>query len=230
MKFITFKFIIYSLIVILFLHYIINHLLKNEKKYKNNKKNIVEKLSSEKENNSKLKKKINEESNIKNEESNIKNEESEKNNEMDMNNMKNDILSFLENNQDLYQTSKDREQNINDLALDENMNQDLKITRNYENSYFKGINTEPLDKFFDTNTESIINYNEKKKNNKVIEPQIDLQTKEKIYIDNNTFDQSNCIKPDNWKYHDENIMNGGEMEGGLTAWDNLDSGLAMYPK
>lgn len=225
MKFITFKFIIYSLIIIVFLHYIINYLLKNEKRYKSDKKNIVEKLSSEKENSLRLKKK-----NI--EESNINNEDSEKNNEIEMDNMKNDILSFLENNDDLYQTSKKSEPktNINDLAVDENMNQELKFSKSYETSYFKGIDSQPLDKFFNNNHESIINYNEKKKNNTIIEPQIDMQTKEKIYIDNNTFDKSNCIKPDNWKYIDENIMNGGEMEGGLTAWDNLDSGLAMYSK
>lgn len=220
MNFVTFKFIIYALIFIIFAHFIINYLLKkNNNDSIEKKKKIVHKLSDSEE--------ADESTIIKENFSNNKDSKSKNENLNDMDTMKDDILSFLENNNDLYNNESN-----NDSPIDKNMNQELKLSHNYEKSDFSGISNSSLDSFFENNNlEGSIEYKDTNKNKKksvIINPQIDLQTKEKIYVDDNTFDKSSCIKPDIWKYQDENIMNGGQMEGGLTAWDNLDSGLAMY--
>ncbi len=221
MNFVTFKFIIYALIFIIFAHFIISYLLKkNSNDSIDKKKKIVHKLSDSEDKVDSINSKENFTNNkdLKNKDDNVN----------DMDSMKDDILSFLENNNDLY--NDDQNNQNNDSALDKNMNQDLKLSHNYEKSEFSGISSSPLDHFFQNNNlDGAIEYKEmSKKKNDIIQPQIDLQTKDKIYIDDNTFDKSSCIKPDIWKYQDENIMNGGQIDGGLTAWDNLDSGLAMY--
>lgn len=225
MSFLTFKSVIYALIVIVFIHFLISVMLKNEKKYKNNSIKILKELPQNEENNSKdtnqdinrdMNKDINKDNisflfeNKKNEKKIIKE---------DFSNMKQDILSFLENNNDIYNHDTKNSDN-NELPSFDNKNM-------VETTNFSNKNT-GLDNFFKNSDSTEYNYEQPKKKVTIQEPQINLQTKEKIYIDSDTLDNPSCVKPDVWKYQDENIMNGGEMSGGLTAWDNTDNGLAIY--
>lgn len=48
------------------------------------------------------------------------------------------------------------------------------------------------------------------------------------YVNHKSSDGTATYKPDMWQYKGENVMNGGELFGGVSGFDGLDNGLAMY--
>ena len=47
-------------------------------------------------------------------------------------------------------------------------------------------------------------------------------------IDGKTANGTSTYKPDMWQYKEEMVMNGGDLYGGVSGFDDLDSSLAVY--
>lgn len=218
MSFLTLSSIIYALIFIVFIHFLLSHFLKNEKEHKTSIKTLSELPNSELINEKDEKKKEKKKNKVKfiDNESNIE----------DVEDMKNDLISYMNNNNDLYKTplppSEDEPQYYDEK----------KIGNEFEPSKFKDQNSEISNFFKEVNeneheynygTNELFETNKKKKSKTTKEPKVNMTSKNKI--DSDSINNSNCNEL--WKYENENIMNGGEMGGGLSAWDdNGDIGLA----
>lgn len=74
------------------------------------------------------------------------------------------------------------------------------------------------------------NYSDQNQERKIMEQtMIDKETKQASFLDNNTNDNQNTFKPDNWQYKNELPMNGG-MFNGISGFDSLNSSFAVYDK
>ena len=90
---------------------------------------------------------------------------------------------------------------------------DFDATKNNESSANFTDEKTNLNDFFVTK--------QKKKCNTNKDPEIDKNTKD--YKLNNEFN-----KPDMWLYDDENIMNGGNINDNLVAFDSFNDGYASF--
>ena len=190
MSFITFKSIIYALIAILLIHLIIQFIQKN------NTKDIE---------------KIEVFDNPECQDNNFKSMKSKdnldkKSNQANNNNLleiKDDLKSFLDNNDIFLKSNNDNYQP-----------QDKQIQ--FADSQIDNQKTE-IDKFFETNN---LDKEIKQDCKKFKEPSINLSNKKKMEVD---LDDPNFGNNQIWKYDNEDIMNGGEFQKGITGWDNTTS-------
>lgn len=114
--------------------------------------------------------------------------------------IKDDLKSFLDNN-DIFLKSND----------DIYQPQDKQIQ--FADSQIDNQKTE-IDKFFETNN---LDKEIKQDYKKFQEPTINLSNKKKMDVD---LDDPNFGNNQIWKYDNEDIMNGGEFQKGVTGWDN----------
>ena len=126
-----------------------------------------------------------------------------KSNQVNNNNLseiKDDLKSFLDNN-DIFLKSND----------DNYQPQDKQIQ--FADSQIDNQKTE-IDKFFETNN---LDKEIKQDYKKFKEPTVNLSNKKKMEVDLN---DPNFGNNQIWKYDNEDIMNGGEFQKGVTGWDN----------
>ena len=193
---------IYSIIFIIILHLLIKHMLLREKIYK--KVNILNNVSEI--NNDFPKINIEENfSDTKNCNLNIVK------NELD-DNMEKQLTDYLTQNEDIYKQKTDiysepqqKEQvqganKYNDLSSSNFDSENLGLDKYYE-------------KVVDIHKEINIPSQSFPKEKELKDPKINLNTK---IPDNQSQKDSDIL----WEYKDENIMNGGEINGGLYGWDS----------
>jgi hypothetical protein len=214
MSFLILSSIVYALIFIVFIHFFLNNFLKNERDKKKNIQTLTELPDTNSILNSKSDKKKTKKKEVKFDDKPV---------DEDVGNMKNDLISYLNNNNDLYKTPRppsEDEPNYYD--------EDIKYEPpnfNDENTeisnFFKEVNENENEYNYGTN-ELFENKNKKKKSKTSNEPKVNMNSKKKIDSDSTNNSKSNEM----WKYEDENIMNGGKMGGGLEAWDNTNDDLA----
>jgi len=208
MKNSTIKIILYSLIIIFIFHYFIKLILLREKIYKfrnkyNNNNNLFNQLPNL--NIENFTNHLSDNITITNDSKNIKN---------DLNNesMKEQLLQYMNENQDIYNENTD-------IYLKEKETILPPPSNIYKNDYsipnFQ-TNNHAIDKYFEpvvniTNEIDLPNQVLPKKKN--IDPPT-ICIKDKIPKNNN---QNSTIL---WEYNDENIMNGAEIKHGLYGWDS----------
>jgi hypothetical protein len=192
--------IIYSIIFILIVHFLIKHILLREKIHK--KINMFK--------NNELPK-IDIEENFENKGESLNNKIHVVKNELD-NNMEKQLLDYMQENEDIYKQKTD-------IYLEDNNPEKNNLDggnqlNDYSSSNFNSDNMN-LDKYYekvvDTTKEIKVPSQEIDKIKQLKDPQINFNTKE---IDNNK--DSNIL----FEYKEENIMNGGEIQGGLFGWDS----------
>lgn len=198
MTFETIKTITITIIFIGIIHLFIRYLLHNE--------NITNTINNHDENNETIidENKIMIENNIEND-----NETIEHHTDFDLNKMKHDLLKYINNDKKIYQSKENELPESNSNLLDNSK-------ANFNNS-----NTD-LENYYKTvvNTNDITLYEEPKE--------------KQVYIDNTPEIKTNTLKPNNtnfdnnitWSYKDENIMNGGEIDGGIFGYETMDSSYA----
>ena len=191
--------IIYSIIFILIVHFLIKHILLREKIHK--KINMCT--------NNELPK-INIEEKFQNKGDCLNNKIHVVKNELN-NNMEKQLLDYMQENEDIYKQKT--EIYLEDNPQKDDLNGGNQLT-DYSSSNFESDNMN-LDKYYekivDTNQEIIVPSQEIDKVKQLKEPQINFNNKEKE--DNK---DSNIL----FEYKEENIMNGGEIQGGLFGWDS----------
>jgi len=130
----------------------------------------------------------------------------EKPNDFDINSLKKDLMKYITSNKEIYNEDKT-------TNPEPNSNCSQQSTSNFtDNNY--GIS-----KYFNNtvDTNDITLYNEPKE--------------KQVYIDEIPQVVSKGMKPitndlNSWKYHNENVMNGGEFSNGLVGYETIDGQFA----
>ena len=197
--------IIYSIIFILILHFLIKHMLLREKIYR--KVRFVKKENSGYSQENDLPK-IDTEENFISECKSTNNLDFVKN-EID-NNMEKQLTDYLTYNEDIYKQKTDiyldtnKEEitpganKFNDISPADFQSQDIGLDKYYE-------------KVVDIHKEIKVPPQSFPKEKEIKEPDFNLNNENNVPSKN-----SDTL----WEYKDENIMNGGEINGGLFGWDS----------
>lgn len=127
----------------------------------------------------------------------------------DLNLMKNDLMKYISSNKEIYKEKKSNTPSPNSNCVDE-PNAKLSNDNSSISQYFSNT----------VNTNDISLYEEPKEKQVYIDdtPQIVSKTMKPI---DNEFNNSN-----DWKYHNENVMNGGEFSNGLVGYETIGGQFA----
>ena len=137
-----------------------------------------------------------------------------------------------ENGFDLHANNNDDYLQFMETEDDKASNKLMKVKPNnfYEESESTpnfGTDTTDISKYFQTNYDSIVAKNLGDSNKKKKEPiEQDSISKTHCYIDDK--DNGCTMSNVNWKYKDEQVQNGGDFIGGVTAFDGIGSEYAVY--
>tara|TARA_Y100001933_G_C18981665_1_gene556903 strand:- start:1202 stop:1807 length:606 start_codon:yes stop_codon:yes gene_type:complete len=201
MNFKTIKVIIYSLIIVFFVHYSLKVILVKEQLYKNRMRKNNRKVSFN------LPLEVNESESKESNKESVTNE-----NSVDQEEMKKELMDLLntENLYDVEENTSDKKGEVSTVTEDSNKkNLDKYFSQTVSNDFKNPLNEE--------NSEKVLK-----------EADIDNQSKQSIYTSSNTADNTSYFKNDNWVYKDESIMNGGEISNGVYGWDCNDDIYAKF--
>lgn len=127
----------------------------------------------------------------------------------DINLMKKDLLKYISSNKEIYEEDKTTKPEPNSNCINESesnfSDNNLGISK-----YFKNT----------VNTNDIALYDEPKEKQIYRDETPQIVSKTMKPIDNN-FNNTN-----NWKYNNENVMNGGEFSNGLVGYETIDGQFA----
>ena len=198
--------IIYSVIFILIVHLLIKHILLREKIFKkiNLKNNNVSIITNE------LPKIDIEENFIEGNQNCISENINTVKNDLDNENMEKQLLDYMKENEDIY---KDK----TEIYLENKPGEKIKGSNQYSDYSAANFNSENMN--LDNYYEKVVDITKEiklpdqilDKQKELKDPQINLNTKTK---------ENNQNSDITWEYKDENIMNGGEINGGLFGWDS----------
>ena len=134
----------------------------------------------------------------------------------------------VNNNNDYLQFMETEDDKVTDKVTDKLMK--VKPNNFYEESESApnfDTNVTNISKYFQTNYDSIVaknlGDNKKKKKNPIEQDPI---SKTHCYIDDK--DNGCTMSKVNWKYKDEQVQNGGDFIGGVTAFDGIGLEYAVY--
>ena len=57
---------------------------------------------------------------------------------------------------------------------------------------------------------------------------VDAMSKSHSFVNDKSSDGTKTFKADTWKYKNENVMNGGDLFNGVSGFDGMDNGLAVF--
>ena len=132
--------------------------------------------------------------------------ENEPSNDFDINLLKKDLMKYISSNKEIYKEDKSTNPEPNSNCANQS---ESNFTDNNSgiSQYFKNT--------VDTNDITLYNEPIEKKTYIDDTPQIVSKTKKPIHNDFN-----------NWKYTNENVMNGGEFSNGLVGYETIDGQFA----
>ena len=197
----TIKTVVLTILLIIIIHLLICYLLMNERKKKVHFKLDNEIFSSTANN-------IEQEHEQGHEHGHEQDNENEndKSNDFDINLLKKDLMKYISSNKEIYKEDKSTNPEPNSNCVNQSES-NFSDNNSGISQYFKNT--------VDTNDISL--YNEPTEKQTYIDdtPQIVSKTKKPIHNDLN-----------NWKYTNENVMNGGEFSNGLVGYETIDGQFA----
>ena len=132
--------------------------------------------------------------------------ENEPSNDFDINLLKKDLMKYISSNKEIYKEEKSTNPEPNSNCVNQS-GTNFTDDNSGISQYFKNT----------VDTNDITLYNEPMEKKTYIDdtPQIVSKTKKPIHNDFN-----------NWKYTNENVMNGGEFSNGLVGYETIDGQFA----